>query len=116
MGQGALLLGHNHPVVTRAIVEALRDGTHFSADHPMELAWAERIKRLVPSVELVRFVSSGTEANMMAIRLARLRQHWLDARQRESDARHPGGCAPFRRHGTRRPWPRRRCVEIRRDR
>jgi glutamate-1-semialdehyde 2,1-aminomutase len=71
MGHGALLLGHNHPVVTRAIVEALRDGTHFSADHPMELAWAERIKRLVPSVELVRFVSSGTEATMMAMRLAR---------------------------------------------
>jgi glutamate-1-semialdehyde 2,1-aminomutase len=71
MGHGALLLGHNHPTVTRAVVEALRDGTHFSADHPMELAWAERIMRLVPSTELVRFVSSGTEATMLAMRLAR---------------------------------------------
>jgi glutamate-1-semialdehyde 2,1-aminomutase len=71
MGHGALLLGHSHPVVTRAVAEALRDGTHFSADHPMELAWAERIMRLIPSAELVRFVSSGTEATMMAMRLAR---------------------------------------------
>src|SRR5712692_1987029 len=71
MGHGALLLGHAHPAVTRAVAEALRDGTHFSAGHPMELAWAERVKKLVPSAELVRFVSSGTEATMMAMRLAR---------------------------------------------
>ncbi|MEP7200560.1 MAG: aminotransferase class III-fold pyridoxal phosphate-dependent enzyme [Chloroflexota bacterium] len=71
MGHGALLLGHAHPTVTRAVAEALRDGTHFSAGHPMELMWAERIQRLVPSAELVRFVASGTEATMMAMRLAR---------------------------------------------
>jgi glutamate-1-semialdehyde 2,1-aminomutase len=71
MGHGALLLGHSHPVVTRAVAEALRDGTHFSADHPLELVWAERIMKLIPSAELVRFVSSGTEATMMAMRLAR---------------------------------------------
>ena len=71
MGHGALLLGHSHPAVTRGVAETLRDGTHFSADHPLELLWAERIKRLIPSAELVRFVSSGTEATMMAMRLAR---------------------------------------------
>lgn len=71
MGHGALLLGHSHPVVTRAVAETLRDGTHFSADHPLELLWAERIMRLIPSAELVRFVASGTEATMLAMRLAR---------------------------------------------
>ena len=71
MGHGALILGHSHPVVTRAVAETLRDGTHFSADHPLELMWAERIMKLIPSAELVRFVASGTEATMMAMRLAR---------------------------------------------
>ncbi len=71
MGHGALILGHAHAQVNRAVAEQLRDGTHFSAGHPLEIAWAERIIKLVPSAELVRFVSSGTEATMMAMRLAR---------------------------------------------
>ena len=70
-GHGALLLGHRHPVVTAAVTEALTEGTHFGANHPREVRWAQAIQRLVPSVERVRFTSSGTEATLMAVRLAR---------------------------------------------
>jgi glutamate-1-semialdehyde 2,1-aminomutase len=70
-GHGALLLGHNHPVVGAAIEAALANGTHFGANHPGELRWATAIRRLVPSAERVRFTSSGTEATLMAVRLAR---------------------------------------------
>ena len=70
-GHGALLLGHNHPAVTAAIAAALQDGTHFGASHARELRWAEVVKRLVPSAERLRFTSSGTEATLMALRLAR---------------------------------------------
>jgi glutamate-1-semialdehyde 2,1-aminomutase len=70
-GHGALLLGHNHPKVAAAVGEALGRGTHFGASHPLEVRWAEAISRLVPSAERVRFTSSGTEATLMAVRLAR---------------------------------------------
>ena len=70
-GHGALLLGHNHPVVTAAVRGALERGTHFGASHPLEVRWAEAISRLMPSAERVRFTSSGTEATLMAVRLAR---------------------------------------------
>jgi glutamate-1-semialdehyde 2,1-aminomutase len=70
-GHGALLLGHNHKAVTDAVAAALADGTHFGASHPRELAWARAVQRLVPSAERVRFTSSGTEATLMAVRLAR---------------------------------------------
>ncbi len=70
-GHGALLLGHNHPAVADAVAAALADGTHFGASHPRELAWARAVQRLVPSAERVRFTSSGTEATLMAVRLAR---------------------------------------------
>ena len=70
-GHGALLLGHGHKAVTDAVATALADGTHFGASHPRELAWARAVQRLVPSAERVRFTSSGTEATLMAVRLAR---------------------------------------------
>ena len=70
-GHGALLLGHNHPAVTQAVQTALGQGTHFGANHPGEVRWAAAIRRLVPSAERVRFTSSGTEATLMAVRLAR---------------------------------------------
>lgn len=70
-GHGALLLGHNHPEVVAAVQEALGRGTHFGASHPLEVRWAEAIRRLMPSAERVRFTSSGTEATLMAVRLAR---------------------------------------------
>ncbi len=70
-GHGALLLGHAHPEVTRAIHAALDRGTHFAAGHAAEIAWAECIIDMVPSAQRVRFTASGTEATQMAVRLAR---------------------------------------------
>jgi glutamate-1-semialdehyde 2,1-aminomutase len=70
-GHGALILGHRNPAVTQAVSEAFGAGTHFGASHPREILWARAIQRLVPSAERVRFTSSGTEATLMAVRLAR---------------------------------------------
>lgn len=68
---GPMILGHTHPVVVSAIEETLRRGTSFGAPTELETRLAEVVCRLVPSVEKVRFVNSGTEATMSAIRLAR---------------------------------------------
>ncbi|MBM3602000.1 MAG: aminotransferase class III-fold pyridoxal phosphate-dependent enzyme [Alphaproteobacteria bacterium] len=70
-GHGALLLGHNHPQVMAAVHAQFDRGTHFGACHELEVRWAELICRMVPSAERVRFTSSGTEATLMALRLAR---------------------------------------------
>jgi glutamate-1-semialdehyde 2,1-aminomutase len=70
-GHGALILGHNHPTVRAAVHAALDNGTHFGACHAMEVRWAELVTQLVPSAERVRFTSSGTEATLLALRLAR---------------------------------------------
>jgi glutamate-1-semialdehyde 2,1-aminomutase len=70
-GHGALILGHSHPTVTKAVAGALQDGTQFGASHAGEIGWARAIRRLVPSAERIRFHSSGTEATLMALRLAR---------------------------------------------
>jgi glutamate-1-semialdehyde 2,1-aminomutase len=71
MGHGALLLGHNYPQITQAVTEQVSQGTHYGASHELEISWGRWVQRLIPSAERVRFVSSGTEATMMAIRLAR---------------------------------------------
>jgi glutamate-1-semialdehyde 2,1-aminomutase len=68
---GPLVLGHAHPGVVAAIEAAARRGTSFGAPSPLELELATLIRTALPSVELVRFVSSGTEATMSALRLAR---------------------------------------------
>jgi glutamate-1-semialdehyde 2,1-aminomutase len=70
MGHGALLLGHSHPVVAEAATRAMSQGTHFGGGHRYEVAWARAIQELLPSADLVRFTGSGTEATMMALRLA----------------------------------------------
>ena len=70
-GHGALLLGHSHPQVVAAVHVQIERGTHYGASHETEIAWAEWVLRLVPSAERVRFTSSGTEATLMAVRLAR---------------------------------------------
>jgi glutamate-1-semialdehyde 2,1-aminomutase len=70
-GHGALLLGHCHPEVVAAVQAQIDRGTHFGACHELEIAWAEAVMRLIPSAERVRFTSSGTEATLMAVRLAR---------------------------------------------
>lgn len=71
MGHGALLLGHNHPVVTEGVRAALERGTHLGACHEDEIEWAELVRKLIPSAETVRFTMSGTEATMLALRDAR---------------------------------------------
>lgn len=68
---GALILGHAHPRVTAAIQEQAARGTSYGITSPLEIELAEKIRRAVPAMEMVRFVSSGTEAAMSAVRLAR---------------------------------------------
>jgi len=68
---GPAILGHAHPDVIRAVQATAADGLSFGAPTPIETEVARLICRLVPSIELVRMVSSGTEATMSAIRLAR---------------------------------------------
>ena len=70
-GHGSMILGQAHPAVVKAVQDQMAKGTHLSSGTEHEVKWAQTIKRLVPSVEKVRFVSSGTEANMMAFRIAR---------------------------------------------
>ncbi|WP_025323877.1 glutamate-1-semialdehyde 2,1-aminomutase [Deferrisoma camini] len=68
---GPMILGHNHPEVREALEKALADGTSFGAPTALEVEMAELVCEIVPSVEMVRMVNSGTEATMSAIRLAR---------------------------------------------
>lgn len=68
---GPMIAGHAHPDVVRAVQEVAADGLSFGAPTERELEMAELLTRLLPSVEMVRLVSSGTEATMSAIRLAR---------------------------------------------
>jgi len=71
MGSASLLLGHAHPDVVKALTEQTSRGTFFADSHPLEVDWAELIQGLIPCAERVRFVGSGTEATMLAIRIAR---------------------------------------------
>jgi glutamate-1-semialdehyde 2,1-aminomutase len=66
-----MIVGHNHPVVREAVERAVRDGLSFGTPCAAEVVMAETITRLIPSIEMVRMVNSGTEATMSAIRLAR---------------------------------------------
>lgn len=68
---GPLLLGHRHPEILAAIEEALTRGTSFGAPTEQEIELAETIGAMVPSMEMVRLVNSGTEATMSALRVAR---------------------------------------------
>src|SRR5215469_14103583 len=73
-GHGALLLGHCHPQVTSAVTDQVQKGSHYGANHELEVEWGKLVKDLVPSTRdggKVKFVSSGTEATLMALRLAR---------------------------------------------
>ena len=68
---GPMVLGHAHPEVLRAVHEAVDRGLSYGAPTAIETVMAEKIRELMPAIELVRMVSSGTEATMSAIRLAR---------------------------------------------
>jgi glutamate-1-semialdehyde 2,1-aminomutase len=71
-GHGALLLGHSPPPVVEAVRRQMGRSTHPGACHELEIEWGRWVQRLVPSAERVRFVASGTEATLMALRLARI--------------------------------------------
>jgi glutamate-1-semialdehyde 2,1-aminomutase len=71
MSFGALIQGHAHPAIVEAVYQAMAEGSHFAAATPAELEAAERFCRMVPSAEAVRFTNTGTEATMLALRLAR---------------------------------------------
>lgn len=71
MGSASLLLGHAHPDVIQAIVEQAPHGTYTATCHALEVEWAGLIQDLIPSAERVRFVASGSEATLLAARVAR---------------------------------------------
>jgi glutamate-1-semialdehyde 2,1-aminomutase len=71
-GHGAILLGHSHPAVVEAVRRQMGRASHPGGCHALEVEWGRWVKRLVPSAERLRFVSSGTEATLMALRLTRL--------------------------------------------
>lgn len=68
---GPLILGHAHPQVIAALSEALTCGTSFGAPSPLEVELAKLVRQFMPDIEMLRFVNSGTEATMTALRLAR---------------------------------------------
>ncbi len=68
---GPMILGHNHPAILNAVIETAQNGLSFGAPTELEITLAEKVRELVPSMEMLRMVSSGTEATMSAIRLAR---------------------------------------------
>ncbi len=68
---GPMVLGHNHPAIRNAVIEAAERGLSFGAPTEMEVKMAELVTNLVPTMDMVRMVNSGTEATMSAIRLAR---------------------------------------------
>jgi glutamate-1-semialdehyde 2,1-aminomutase len=71
-GHGSLLLGHCHPDVVEAVQKQAGRATHPGACHESEIEWGQLVQKLIPSAEWVRFTSSGTEATLMALRLARI--------------------------------------------
>ena len=71
MGHGSIILGHSHPEIVTAVNRQIAMGTHLGSNTEMEIRWARAVKSLMPSIERIRFHSSGTEATLMALRLAR---------------------------------------------
>ena len=71
MSFGALIHGHAHPRIVEVVSQTMAEGSHFAAATPAESEAAERFRRMVPSAEAVRFANTGSEATMLALRLAR---------------------------------------------
>ena len=71
MSFGALIQGHSHPRIVEVVTEAMAQGSHFAAATPAEAEAAEKFRRMVPCAEVVRFANTGSEATMLALRLAR---------------------------------------------
>src|SRR5262249_19779553 len=71
MGHGALLMGHGFAPVVEAVGRQATRGTHFGACHPLGVRWAELVRDMILSAERARFTASGTEATLLAFRIAR---------------------------------------------
>ena len=71
MGSASLLLGHAHPAVVEALIKVAPDGSHYGQPIEAELEWGERVHHLIPCADKTRFVASGAEATMLAMRIAR---------------------------------------------
>lgn len=71
LGSASLLLGHAHPAVVEALIQAAPSGSHFGQSIEAEVEWGERVCNLIPCADKVRFVASGAEATMLAMRIAR---------------------------------------------
>lgn len=70
-GHGSMILGHSHPEIVKSVHDAMNQGTQMGSSTDKEIKWGQLVRELVPCAEKVRFQSSGTEAVMMAMRLAR---------------------------------------------
>jgi len=72
VSHGALLLGHSHPEVVKAVQEQMAKGVQYGESHELEIEWGELIKSIIPSAERVEFMACGNEADMMILRLGRV--------------------------------------------
>ena len=101
LGSGSLLLGHSHPQVVEALVRAAPRGSHYAAPVEEVFKWGERVHNLVPCADKVRFVASGAEATMLAMRVARAYSgkdkivRWQSHYHGWHDYVMPGNLAPF---------------------
>ena len=71
MGHGALVLGHSHPDIVRAVQEQAAKGLHYGDNHELEIEWSALIRQLMPTAERIEFCASGQEANAIGLRLGR---------------------------------------------
>ena len=101
MGSASLLLGHAHPAVTEALVRAAPGGSHYGAPVEAVLEWGERVHDLIPCADKIRFVGSGAESTMLAMRVARAYTgkdkivRWESHYHGWHDYVMPGNLAPF---------------------
>ena len=101
MGSASLLLGHAHPEVVAALTQAAPQGSHFGAPVESVLEWGERVHDLIPCADTIRFVGSGAESTMLAMRIARAFTgkekivRWESHYHGWHDYAMPGNLAPF---------------------
>ncbi len=101
LGSASLLLGHSHPAVVEALQRALPDGSHYGAPVEAMLEWGEKVHNLIPCADKVRFVGSGAESTMLAMRVARAYTgkekiiRWESHYHGWHDYAMPGNLAPF---------------------
>src|ERR1700722_14890711 len=101
MSFGALIQGHAHPALVKTVGEAMATGSHFAAATSAEIEAAERFRRMVPSAEVVRFTNTGSEATMLALRLARA--HTGRRKFLKFEGHYHGWYDPFLLNGHRHP-------------